>query len=145
MFGEERAVWKKGVEGNGARAEAWRLDSRCVGFRIVGFMNEEFAKKVTALIDDAVADAPIGGKYIAFCDYEKLTGADPKARTLIQDTVKLHKQSFEVFHYLVASKMIALAVQVAGLWHGIPSKTWTSKALIELEFVRVAATTPKAT
>jgi hypothetical protein len=140
MFGEERATWRKSCEVEGAKAEVWLVpESRCVGLRIVGFLDLAFTKKVVVLIEAAMAAAPTDVKVVAFCDYQALTGADAAGRTLIQETVKKNKERFELLHYLVPSKIIALAVQVAGLWHGIPTKTWTSRALMELEFVRVGA------
>ena len=139
MFGEERATWRKSCEVGGAKAEVWLLPppSRCVGLRIVGFLDLAFTKKVVTLIEAAMVAAPSDVKVVAFCDYQALTGADAAGRKLIQDAVKKNKERFELLHYLVSSKILALAVQVAGLWHGIPTKTWTSRALVELEFVRV--------
>jgi hypothetical protein len=138
MFGEERATWRKSCVSGENKAEVWLLPaSRCVGLRIVGYMNLPFAKKVVELIEAALLQSKPDEKYIAFCDYIALTGADVPSRQLIQDTVKDNKERFELLHYLVSSKILALAVQVAGLWHGIPTKTWTSRARIEIEFLRV--------
>lgn len=138
MFGEERAVWRKKIVGERGVGEAWRLDDTCVGFRLAGYMDVPFAEKAVDLIETALREAPPSdSKMIVFCDYGELTGADVEGRRLIQDAVKRNKDRFEVLHYFVPSKIIALAVQVSGLWHGIPSRTWTSKARVELEFVRV--------
>jgi hypothetical protein len=137
MFGEERASWRRSCESGDNKAEVWLLPgSRCVGLRIIGFIDVAFAKKVVDIIKLAIAESPSGEKVIAFCDYFALTGAEVPARQLIQDVVKTNKETFEMLHYLVPSKMLALAVQVSGLWHGIPTKTWTSRARIEIEFLR---------
>jgi hypothetical protein len=138
MFGEERATWRKSCEDGAHKAEVWLLPppSRCVGLRIVGFLDLTFTKKIVTLIEAAMIAVPTQVKVVAFCDYQALTGADAAGRTLIQEAVKKNKERFELLHYLVPSKFIALAVQVAGLWHGIPTKTWTSRALVELEFIR---------
>ena len=139
MFGEERAEWRTSCEAARGRAELWRLPSACVGFRVVGWLDMELAEKASALMHEALNETPDRMNLVAFCDYSALEGADVPARTLFQETVKAHKERFEVLHYLVPNKLIALAVQVASLWHGIPSRTWTSKARIELEFVRAEA------
>lgn len=139
MFGEERAIWKKGVAQGDNRADAWRISDRIVALRISGFLDLAFAKDVVALIRVALEATPKKGKLVCFCDYTALSGAEPAARQLIQETVKGYKDRFETLHYLVSSKILALAVQVSGLWHGIPSRTWTSAARLELELVRLEA------
>jgi hypothetical protein len=139
MFGEDRASWRKGCELDGGRADVWIVDPHCVGLRAVGYLDLASAKKFVALMNDSVAEVKPGVKFIAFCDYSGLGGADPDARQHLQNAVKAYKEKLEMIHYLVPTQLIALAVQVAGLWHGIPTKTWTSRARIELEFVRVEA------
>jgi hypothetical protein len=139
MFGEERSRWRKGCELDGGRADVWIVEPHCVGLRAVGYLDLAAAKKFVALMNDAIAEARPDEKFIAFCDYSALGGADPDARQLLQESVKNLRVNLEIIHYLVPTKLIALAVQVAGLWHGIPTKTWTSRALIELEFVRVGS------
>ncbi|MEO7108834.1 MAG: hypothetical protein ABI183_00235 [Polyangiaceae bacterium] len=136
MFGEERASWRKSCEVDGVVADIWLVPPQCAGLRIVGHLDVAAAKRVVALMMDAFAATPDGENFTLFCDYSALTGADPDARTILQDAVKKHKDRFHVIHYLVPSKLIAAAVQVSGLWHGIPTKTWTSRARMELELVR---------
>jgi hypothetical protein len=143
MFGEERARWRKGCALDGGSADVWIVDPQCVGLRISGYLDLATVKKVVGLMNDAVVEAKSGVKFVAFCDYSGLRGADADGRELLQNTVKGYKEKFEMIHYLVPTKLIALAVQVAGLWHGIPTKTWTSRARIELEFVRVEALAAK--
>ena len=139
MFGEERATWRTSCVSGENKAEVWHVDPNCVGLRAVGYLDLAAAKKFVALMDESVARGKPGVKFVAFCDYSGLSGADPDARQLLQEAVKGYKEKLETIHYLVPTKLIALAVQVAGLWHGIPTKTWTSRARIELEFVRVGA------
>lgn len=137
MFGEERASWRKSCDVEGVVAEIWLTPPQCAGLRIVGHIHTTAARRVVAMMLDAFAAANDAEKFTLFCDYSALTGAEPEARTILQEGVKKNKARFEVIHYLVPSKLIAAAVQVAGLWHGIPTKTWTSRARMELEFVRV--------
>src|SRR5665213_1372340 len=125
MFGEDRARWRKSRELDGGSAYVWIVDPHCVGLRATGYLDIAAAKKFIGLMTDAMAQARPEEKFVAFCDYSGLSGADPDARQLLQQTVKSFKANLEIIHYLVPTKMIALAVQVAGLWHGIPTKTWT--------------------
>lgn len=135
MFGEERSTWRKSTPLDGGTADVW-IVGHCAGFRVVGYLDLASVKKIAELMNVTMAEANPDVRLVAFCDYSALSGADPDARQLLQDVVKRHKERFEIIHYLVSSKLIALAVQVAGLWHGIPTKTWTSPARLELEFVR---------
>ncbi len=139
MFGEERAVWKKEIAHGDNRAEAWRLSDRIVALRLAGFLDVPLAKDVVTLLHVALDARPNAGKLVVFCDYTALSGAAPAARQMVQEAVKAQKERFEVLHYLVSSRILALAVQVAGLWHGIPSRTWTSVDRAELELARVEA------
>lgn len=142
MFGEERAVWRQEIVHGPNRAEAWRLSDRVVALRLAGFLDVALAKDVIALLRIAVDATPTASKLFAFCDYTALSGAEPAARQLVQEAVKAQRDRFEVLHYLVSSKILALAVQIAGLWHGIPSRTWTSAKLLELELARLEAEGP---
>ncbi|MEO8798724.1 MAG: hypothetical protein ABI551_12630 [Polyangiaceae bacterium] len=139
MFGEERAVWKEEIGHGDNRAEAWRLSDRIAALRLTGFLDVALAKDVLTLLQVALDASPSARKLVAFCDYTALSGAEPAARQMIQEAVKAQKERFEVLHYLVSSKILALAVQIAGLWHGIPSRTWTSVDHAELELARLEA------
>ncbi len=130
-YHEDEAVWIGSAQSARGAARIWLLRRGCVVLVVSGYVDVNLALDLCLRFDECILQVATELPLHAFCDYLEVSGADPEARKLVQGRVRGHAASLHQIHYAVPSSVLALAVQVASMFHGIKTTTCTSVARLD--------------
>lgn len=126
-------------ESREATALVWRPAWGILVTRMTGHGTAAITKFYISIAQSAIVEC---GTVRVFHDWSGLKGYDPEARDLIRAFGKTNDDERVRVHYLIASKILSMAIQTAGLVLGRDFASTTDRAVYDRWVEAAIAATP---
>lgn len=139
MLAEERATWRGQANNDKGTVLFWFVPPNCFGLRLTGHIDARLAIDVCRLFEECLRQGKPTQKLHGICDYFEITGVDAATRNIIQEYVKRYAPRLAGLHYGVRSPFVVLGVQVAAIFHKVPSFTYSTLEKLDVAMRKLQA------